>query len=106
VLRREGQRVSRHYYDLYRIFQSELGARAVTDRALGVDCATHARMFFNSPDLGLDRADSGTFSLMPTDEMIEDLRRDYSRMAGMIIGDPPEFDEILASIAALEEELN
>jgi hypothetical protein len=63
-------------------------------------------MFFNSPDLGLDRAAPGTFSLTATDEMIEDLRRDYSRMAGMIIGDPPEFDEVMASIAALEEELN
>lgn len=106
VLRGEGQRVSRHYYDLHRIFQSELGARAVADRALGVDCVAHARMFFNSPDLGLDRADPGTFSLIPAEEMIEDLRRDYSRMAGMIIGDPPEFDEVMASIAALEEELN
>jgi Nucleotidyl transferase AbiEii toxin, Type IV TA system len=106
VLRGEGQRVSRHYYDLHRIFQSELGPRAVADRALGVDCVAHARMFFNSPDLGLDRADSGTFSLMPTGEMIEGLRRDYSRMAGMIIGDPPAFDEVMASIAALEEELN
>jgi hypothetical protein len=44
-------------------------------------------MFFNSPDLGLDRAAPGSFSLTPTNEMIEDLRRDYSRMAGMIIGD-------------------
>jgi hypothetical protein len=63
-------------------------------------------LFFNSPDLGLDRADSGTFFLMPADEMIEDLRRDYSRMDGMIIGRPPAFDEVMASIAALEEELN
>ena len=63
-------------------------------------------MFFNSPDLGLDRADPGTFSLIPADEMVEDLRRDYSRMAGMIIGDPPEFNDVIASIAALEEELN
>jgi hypothetical protein len=106
VLRGEGQRVSRHYYDLHRIFQSELGARAVADRALGVDCVAHARMFFNSPDLGLDHADPGRFSVMPADEMIEDLHRDYSRMAGMIIGDPPEFDDVIASIAALEQELN
>jgi hypothetical protein len=106
VLRGEGQRVSRHYYDLHRIFQSELGARAVADRALSVDCVAHARMFFNSPDLGLDRAVPGTFSLMPADEMIEDLRRDYSRMAGMIIGDPPAFNDVIVSIAALEEELN
>jgi len=46
-------------------------------------------MFFNSPDLGL-----------------EDLRRNYSRMAGMIIGSMPEFDEVIASIGALEEEVN
>jgi hypothetical protein len=38
VLRGEGQRVSRHYYDLHRIFQSELGTRAVADCALGLDC--------------------------------------------------------------------
>jgi hypothetical protein len=63
-------------------------------------------MFFNSPDLGLDRAAPGTFSLMPTEEMLGDLRRDYSRMSGMIIGNPPGFEEVMASIAALEEDLN
>ena len=43
--------------------------------------------------------------MTPTDEMLEDLRRDYGRMAGMIIGDAPGF-EVVASIAALEKELN
>jgi hypothetical protein len=96
VLRGQGQRVSRHYYDVHRIFQSELGARAVADRTLGADCVAHARMFFNSPDLGLDRAAPGTFSLTATEVMLEDLRRDYLRMAGMIIGAPPGFDEVMA----------
>jgi hypothetical protein len=41
VLRAQGQRVSRHYYDVHRIFQSQLGARAVTNRALGLDCVAH-----------------------------------------------------------------
>ncbi len=63
-------------------------------------------MFFDSPDLGLARAVPGTFSLTPTEEMLGDLRRDYSRMAGMIIGNPPRFEEVMASIAALEVELN
>lgn len=88
------------------IFQSQLGARAVTNRALGLDCVAHARMFFSSPDLGLDYAAPGTFSLTPTNEMIEDLRRDYRRTAGMIIGNIPGFDEVMASIGALEEEVN
>lgn len=106
VLRYLGQRVSRHYYDVYRILQAELGARALGDRALAEDCASHARMFFNSPDLGLDQAAPGTFSLKPADGMIGELRRDYDRRAGMIIGDPPEFDEVMASIGVLEEALN
>jgi hypothetical protein len=38
--------------------------------------------------------------------MVDDLRRDYARMAGMIIGEPPEFDDVMASVAALENELN
>jgi hypothetical protein len=43
VLRAQGQRVSRHYYDVHRILHSELGPRAVADRALGADCVAHAR---------------------------------------------------------------
>lgn len=106
VLRGQGQRVSRHYYDAHRILQSEVGERAVGDRVLGADCVAHARMFFNSPDLGLDRAVPGTFSLTPAGAMLENLRGDYTRMAGMIIGDPPDFDHVIASVAALENELN
>jgi hypothetical protein len=76
VLRGHGQRVSRHYYDVQRIFRSEPGARAVAGRAPGADCVAHAWMFFNSPDLGLDRAVAGTFSIRATDKMLGDLRRD------------------------------
>ena len=106
LLRGLGQRVSRHYYDVHRILQSELGARASGDRALAEDCAAHARMFFNSPDLGLASAVPGTFSLIPSVRMLADLGRDYDRMAGMITGDPPGFDDVMASVAILEKDLN
>jgi hypothetical protein len=106
VLRGQGQRVSRHYYDVHRILQSELGKRAIEDRDLGRDCVAHAKMFFNSPDLGLDSAAPGTFSVKPTNEMLKDLRGDYRRMTGMIIGESPEFEDVVASIAHLEERLN
>ena len=63
-------------------------------------------MFFNSPDLGLGTAAPGTFSLSPNGAMAEELRRDYGRMAGMIIGDPPRFEDVMMSVASLEAELN
>src|SRR3990172_4550219 len=48
-----GQRVSRHYFDVFRLLQSPFGETAQADRALGVDCARHARMFFNNPHFHL-----------------------------------------------------
>ena len=106
VLRYQGQRVSRHYYDVYRMLQSDLLKKTVGDLELATDCAAHARMFFNSPDLGLSKATPGTFSLSPIAGMADDLRRDYGRMTGMIIGDAPRFEDVMASIASLEAELN
>ena len=106
VLRYQGQRVSRHYYDVYRMLQSDLLKKTVGDLELAADCAAHARMFFNGPDLGLSKATPGTFSLSPIAGMAEDLRRDYGRMTGMIIGDAPRFEDVMASIASLEAEMN
>ncbi len=64
-LRHGGQRVSRHYFDVFRLLQSQLGERVQNDRALAVDCARHARMFFNNTDFNLDHAVPGTLTLTP-----------------------------------------
>jgi hypothetical protein len=106
VLRAGGQRVSRHYYDAHRLIALGTGAAALADPDLGRDCVAHARLFFNSPDLDLAHAEPGSFSLVPADAMIADLRRDYEAMAGMIFGDVPPFADVLASVGALESELN
>ena len=58
------------------------------------------------PDLDLAHAEPGSFALIPSDAMITDLRRDYDAMAGMIFGEIPSFDEILATVARLEAQLN
>ena len=105
-LRHAGQRVSRHYFDVFRLLQSPVGERAIYDRALGVDCARHARMFFNSPDFDLDRAVAGTFRVLPTPDMHALLERDYDAMAAMITGAVPSFAEVVAAIAVLEQRLN
>jgi hypothetical protein len=57
ALRGGGQRVSRHYYDVYQLLKSGTGKVALANPELGRDCVRHARMFFNSPDLGLTTAD-------------------------------------------------
>lgn len=105
-LRHGGQRVSRHYYDVFRILHSSLGDQAVADLAQATDCARHARMFFNSPDLDLDHAAPGTFALTPTSAMLDLLTRDYDAMAGMIMGEVPDLKEVIRAIAELEGRVN
>lgn len=105
-LRGGGQRVSRHYYDLHRLLSEDIANKAVADADLGRDCVRHARVFFNSPDLDLATAEPGSFVLRPADAMLEPLRRDYLAMTGMIFGDAPAFEHVMADIAELETRVN
>lgn len=79
-LRGGGQRVSRHYYDVFRMLASPRGEGFATDMPMAADCVRHARMFFNRPDLDLATAAPGTFALMPHDDMLANLRTDYAAM--------------------------
>jgi hypothetical protein len=106
VLRQEGQRVSRHYYDLHCLLDSEVGKAALADRDLGVDCVRHARMFFDRPDYDLASAVPGTFAIAPVGGMVDALRRDYANTTAMIFGTAPGFEEILASANQIEEAAN
>lgn len=106
VLRQHGHRVSRHYYDIYKLTRSPVGQLAATDHALALDCARHALMFFNSADLDLLHARPGSFSITPTPGMVDALRRDYQAMTGMIFGEVPDFSEVLDATRRLEQAIN
>ena len=106
VLRQEGQRVSRHYYDLHCLLRSEVGKAALADRRLGADCVRHARMFFNRRDYDLASAVPGTIAIAPVGGMIDALRRDYANTTAMIFGTAPGFEEIQASAKKIEEAIN
>jgi hypothetical protein len=105
-LRGGGQRVSRHYYDVYRLLISETGRKASGHMEMAEDCVRHARMFFNRPDLDLASAVPGSFALTPHGEMLADLWRDYEAMSGMVFGPIPTVDEVVAVVAELERKLN
>jgi len=106
VLRQEGQRISRHYYDLHQLFGSEVGKAALADLDLARDCVRHARMFFDRPDFDLASAQPGTFAITPHNGMIDALRRDYASTTAMIFGEPPSFEMILDSARQLEAAAN
>ena len=106
VLRQEGQRVSRHYYDLHCLLDSDVGKAALADWGLGADCVRHARMFFDRPDYDLVSAAPGTFAIEPAEAMVEALARDYANTTPMIFGAAPAFEDILASANEIEGTIN
>lgn len=106
ALRQHGHRVSRHYYDVFKLIRSPVGQQAVSDHALALDCARHALMFFNSADLDLLHARPGSFAITPTPEMVDALKRDYQAMAGMIFGEQPDFAEVIKVTRQLELAIN
>ncbi len=105
-LRHGGQRVSRHYYDVHQLMQAPSAATWQRDLELAINCAHHARLFFGSPDLGLDSAIPGRFTLVPDTKMRNALKKDYDAMAGMIFGDIPPFDTVLQSAEHFEQIVN
>jgi len=106
VLRQDGQRMSRHYYDLHCLLGSDAGRTALADRDLGADCVRHARMFFDRTDYDLASAAAGNFAVAPRGAMIDALRRDYDATRAMIFGTVPAFDDILESVERIDGAIN
>lgn len=104
-LRGDG-RMSRHYYDVHQLMAAAVGKKACADDTLIEDCVHHAQLFFYRANTGLDRAQRGSFRLVPTEAMIGPLRRDYAAMATMIFGEVPSFGAVLDSVKRAEEWLN
>lgn len=105
-VRQEGQRITRHYYDVHRLVESPIREHALRDLELAVDCSRHARMFFNRPDFRLENAIPGSFTLTPAEGMLSALHGDYERMAEMIFGPIPDFEAVIRSIDSFETVVN
>ena len=106
VLRGGGQRISRHYYDVFRLLNSDPGREAARSFELAKDSVRHARMFFNIPDFNLATAAPGSFTLSPNPEMAAALARDYAAMSGMIFGAAPDVNDILEAVSNFEKQVN
>jgi len=105
-LRHQGNRISRHYYDVFKLINSQVGQKAMANHPLANECTQHAQIFFHRTPLNLEQAIPGSFKLTPTKEMLNLLTRDYKAMSTMIFGDVPSFEDIIESVITLENNLN
>lgn len=99
-------RYSRHYYDLYKMANSDVKAKAFFDIGLLADVVEFKQRFYYSAWAHYPEAKPGTFRLLPPEKNLNPLREDYKKMQDMIFGDYPSFENLISFLSGLEEEIN
>ena len=75
-----GPRLSRHYYDVVRLYQGDIGQRALAQPRLLESVVRHKSLFFRSGWANYQTAVPGSIRLSPTEARVGDLKRDYQAM--------------------------
>jgi Nucleotidyl transferase AbiEii toxin, Type IV TA system len=102
-----GERMSRHYYDVARLYQSGFGPKALKDSKLLDSVVAHKRLFFASGWANYSLAKPGTFRLIPPRDGFTSLAADYRAMQeNMIFGESYVFDDLMAVLAEVEAKIN
>ncbi len=107
-MRAGGERLSRHWYDLARLADHEVGRRAVPDIELLRDVLNIKETFYRSGHSHYDRCAAGGLRLVPEAALLGALREDYQAMlaAQMFYGETLPFERIIERLAALEQQIN
>lgn len=99
-------RYSRHYYDVSMLAKGPIRSEALSDLALLAQVVRHKETFYSSGWAHYELAQPGSLRLVPREERLSALERDYRNMGVMIFGEPPAFNRIMEELAALEQEIN
>lgn len=100
------RRQSRHYYDLALLADHDIGGRALADLSMLQTVANHKAVFFRSARANYDSARPGTLRLVPREDQMDSLRRDYTIMREMFATEPPSFDQVIETLRRLESRIN
>ncbi|MCC4595425.1 nucleotidyl transferase AbiEii/AbiGii toxin family protein [Xanthomonas campestris pv. phormiicola] len=107
-LRQGADRMSRHWYDLARLADHDIGRRAIPDLGLLRDVLSIKETFYRSGFSNYDLCLAGKLKLIPAAALLDALRQDYQAMLGaqMFYGDILPFERIVERLTALEGEIN
>lgn len=101
-------RYSRHYYDVYKIFNNEFKKSIDIEEKLIGEVRVFHDIFYFRKWAQFEKAKRGTFNLIPKDEYLLELEKDYAQMLGMIYekDNNISFNQIIEVIKEIEMKLN
>lgn len=99
-------RYARHYYDIVMLSRSGVAATALRDVKLLRSVAEFKERFYPSRAARYDLARPGTVRILPGEERLVELARDYRNMATMFYGPPPDWQALVDELRRLEQSIN
>jgi len=101
-------RYSRHYYDIFKIYTSYYKKTINIKDELITDVRTFHEIFYYRKWAGFEHAKKGTFKLMPSDDYLLNLEKDFNDMLSMIYksDNKLKFTEIINTIKEVEYKVN
>ncbi len=99
-------RISRHFYDVYKLSKTPFGERALKDLVLLARVVEHKSVYFRSAAAHYEFAKPGTLRLLPHPDRNQALKDDYDKMQQMIFGKYPAWEEIVESLKQIEKRIN
>ena len=97
------QRMSRHYYDLEKMMDTEFGCKALQNQELYNRIIDHRKQFYNLHYVDYETNRANKICFYPPQELMEAFRADYADMTKtFIFKEAPTFDQLMQRIAELQ----
>lgn len=102
------ERLSRHWYDLYKLSKGSIGQSALNDIDLLADVVLYKNTFYYAGYAKYDECLFGKLNLIPNSDGITALESDYQKMIDerMFYRQPPTFEDLMEHLATLQNEIN
>ena len=100
-------RLSRHLYDIYHLYQVGIGSRAIRDKELYETIVQHRYTFTRIGGVDYNSHHPKSINPYPIPEIISAWRKDYSSMLNEMIYEenPPSFEQLMESLSNIKLEL-
>lgn len=101
------ERMSRHLYDVHKIIKTGIADEALNDENLYNSVIEHRRKFIALKGFDYDTLRRASLKIIPTGEIFDRWKADYKNtVMNMVMGDAPSFEEIIAELEGLNEQIN
>jgi predicted nucleotidyltransferase component of viral defense system len=100
-------RMSRHLYDLVKMYDAGIAEQALTDKNLYNSIVEHRRVFIGLKEFDYDTLAPKTIQIIPPENIIDFWKTDYETMREtMIYGESLPFNKLIDKIKQLNEKIN